>query len=83
MSYYVVEYRLPVDVGEAETPELALSQAKAAIEKELGIQLSNWHARVFEYVEDGDVTGPAREYFSNPPGTLLFELHKNIGQGAE
>lgn len=82
-KYYIVEYRLPITITEAKDPKHAAELAKDELEKELGIRLSNWNARVFEFDSEGDGAGPTGEYFFNPPGTTAREISKNLGEKHE
>lgn len=74
--YYVVEYRLPIQVSEASSPKEAASIARRILENKIGVSLSNWFTRVFEY-EEG-VVGVSNEYFCNPHGTEFRSIDQNV-----
>lgn len=74
-SYWVVEYRLPIRIDSAKDAKEAAEQAARQFEKEYGIRLSNWFARVFEY--SPEAVGPKSEWFANPGGVKFLELTKN------
>lgn len=76
--YYIVEFRLPVEVTEAPSVEEAARKARASLERETGINVSNWFVRVFEYGEGNDHVGPVAEYFANPTGTTFREVTQNV-----
>jgi hypothetical protein len=76
-SYWVVEYRFPIQVEQALTPKEAQLLASSKFEKEYGFKPSGWFARVFEYGPSVDEVGPLKEYFFNPSGASYRELDKN------
>jgi hypothetical protein len=76
-SYWVVEYRFPIPVSEASSPEEAAQIAAEEIYKQYGMKPSAWYARVFEYGPSVDEVGPLREYFCNPSGMKFRQLDKN------
>lgn len=83
MTYFIVEYRLPLTVSEAKNAEDAALSAKKKLEAETGILLSNWYARVFEYSESGDSVGPVNSYFFGPSGKKARKIDQNIGETDE
>ena len=76
-SYWVVEYRFPIAVSEASSPEEAAKKASESIQSTYGFIPSNWFARVFEYGPSNDEVGPLAEYFCNPSGTSFRKLNQN------
>jgi len=77
-KYYVVEARLPVQISEAASVEEAARKAARFIERDYGVNISNWFLRVFVYGADDDTLGPVEEWFANPSGTKFREKDKNI-----
>jgi len=75
-TYYVVEYRLPVQVNKAASPSDAAAKAAKEIEKRFKFTPSAWFARVFKY--DSENVGPVAEYFASPGGTKFRDVTKNI-----
>jgi len=76
-SYWVVEYRFPIAVSEASSPEEAAAIAAEKIYEQYGMKPTAWYARVFEYGPSVDQVGPLREYFCNPSGNKFRQLDKN------
>ena len=76
-SYWVVEYRFPVLVQEADDVKQAHDLAAIKLKSEFGINASGWFARVFEYGPSTEVVGPLREYFFNPAGSHFRQIDKN------
>jgi hypothetical protein len=76
-SYWVVEYRLPIVVPEAATPEEAANIAKEQVKKEYNTSVSHWFVRVFEYGAHLTEVGPLNEYFANPSGSKFRKLDQN------
>lgn len=77
-KYFVVEARLPVQINDADSVKDAALKAAQIIEREYGVNLSNWFLRIFEYGGDVDQVGPIAEYFSNPAGSKFREISENI-----
>lgn len=77
-KYFVVEARLPIQIGEDISPEEAARKAARRIEREYGVDVSNWYLRVFEYGGDPEQVGPIREWFSNPAGSKFRDKDANI-----
>lgn len=77
-KYYVVEFRMPIEITEAATVEEAARRAKKIMERETGVSFSSWYTRVFEYGEGNENIGVVKEYFANPSGTTFRELTENI-----
>jgi hypothetical protein len=75
-EYYVVEFRLPILISSADSPKDAAEKAKKELRDELGVDLSSWYARVFEY-QTGE-TGDMIEYFSNPNGSEFKRIDQNV-----
>lgn len=78
-KYFIVEYRIPIEVEDVDTVQEAVSRAKKIIDRNFGVSPDNWNARVFEYSDSHSVVGPAHEYFYNPNSTVPREITKNIG----
>jgi len=76
--YYVVEARLPVQIGEAVSIEEAARKAARIIERDYGVNVSNWFFRVFVYGDSEGNLGPVEEWFSNPSGSKFRQLDQNI-----
>lgn len=82
-KYYVVEFRFPLAIQEASSPDDAALQARRICEKEYGFFPSNWFTRVFEYGDKEKGIGVVGEYFANPTGTTFREVSQNIGKHEE
>jgi len=78
-NYYVVEFRYPVEVQDAEGVSQAVSKALRMCERVWGFKPDGWHARVFEYKTGEATVGLAKEYFYNPNSHSYREIFKNIG----
>lgn len=78
-KHFVVEYRIPIDVDDVDTVQEAMSRAKRIIERQHGIAPDHWFARIFEYDDNHENPGPAKEYFYNPNSAVPREITKNIG----
>ena len=76
-KYYVVEARLPIEVGKATTPELAALKFAKIFQNRYGFDIDNWFLRIFEYQTDINDVGP-NEYFSNPSGSKFRLITSNI-----
>lgn len=77
-NYYVVEFRYPVEVHEAEGVSQAVSKAMRMCERVWGFKPDGWHARIFEYRTGEATVGLSREYFYNPNSHSYREIIKNI-----
>jgi len=78
-NYYVVEFRIPIVIDEADSVHSAVSMAKRICERQHGIAPDNWFARIFEYGSGNDNSGPVKEYFYNPNSSNFRDIEKNIG----
>jgi len=78
-NYFVVEFRVPVQVDDVDTVQEATSRAKRICERQYGFNPDNWYARIFEYSSEQDKPGPTAEYFYNPNSSSFREVMKNIG----
>jgi len=78
-KYFVVEFRLPFEVQDVDSVQVAMNRAKLMCENMFDFIPDNWFARVFEYVTDDQISGPAKEYFYNPNSASFREIEKNIG----
>lgn len=76
-KYWVVEFRFPINISNADSPERAASIAADKMNEEYGFRPSAWYTRVFEYGPSLDIVGPLAEYFCNPAGTQFRQLNKN------
>ena len=76
--YYVVEARLPVQIADALSVEEAARKAARIIERDYGVNISNWFLRVFVYGESEGELGPIEEWFANPTGTRFRQREQNI-----
>ncbi len=79
-EYYIVEFRLPIQINEANSIEDAAEKAVALFEREYNIRLSKWYTRVFRYITDK--VGP-EEYFCNPGGVKFRKLTQNHPEHGE
>lgn len=70
-KYFIVEYRIPIQVDDIDTVHEAASRAKKIFNRLFGISPDNWFARVFEYSSEQEEPGPMKEYFYNPNSTSL------------
>lgn len=77
-KYYVVEFRFPLEIRSASSPEEAARKASQKCESKFGFRPHNWYARVFEYAGDDKNLGVTAEYFSSPGGTVFREIEKNF-----
>jgi len=78
-KYFIVEYRLPIEVEDTSTIPEAVSKAKRICENRFGFAPDNWNARVFEYDPEAENVGHVKEYFYNPHSASFREITKNIG----
>ena len=78
-KHFVVEYRIPINVDGVDTVQEAVSRARKIIDRQYGVSPDHWFARVFEYDEDHENVGPAKEYFYNPNSAVPREITKNLG----
>lgn len=83
VNYFVVEFRLPFQVEDVSTAQVAVSRARAMCENQFGFTPDNWYARVFEYIADDEVEGHVKEYFYNPNSLSLREITKNLEYHSE
>jgi len=83
-GYWIVEYRLPIFIEDAEDAKDATQKASKEISRETGVDVSNWFARVFEYgtgeLED---VGVQEEYFFNPTGVSVRVIEQNHAEHDE
>lgn len=82
-KYYIVEFRLPVEITDAPSVEEAARKARSTLERETGFSFSNWYVRVFEYGEGNENLGPVAEFFANPTGSTFREVTQNHGKHEE
>jgi len=82
-GYFVVEFRLPIAIADASSPEEASMMASKIIEKEYGFYPSAWYTRVFEYGDLEDGIGVISEYFANPAGTVFRRIDQNVEKHEE
>jgi len=78
-NYYIVEFRIPIRVDDADSVMSAVSIANRICERQHGFKPLNWFARVFEYTIGEKTVGHIREYFYNPNSATSREIEKNIG----
>jgi len=78
-NYYIVEFRIPIRVDDADNVMSAVSIANRICERQHGFKPSNWFARIFEYTVGEKTVGHVREYFYNPNSSTSREIEKNIG----
>jgi hypothetical protein len=76
-SYWVVEFRFPILVQDAEDALEAQAVASVKFQKEYNIKPSAWFARIFEYGPSTSEVGPLSEYFFNPNGATVRKIDKN------
>ena len=76
-KYYIVEARLPVQIDDASSVDEAARKAARKIQRDYGVDVSNWFCRVFEYGGAVDRVGPI-EHFSNPAGTKFRDKEQNV-----
>jgi hypothetical protein len=77
-KYFVVEFRLPFEVLEANSPKDAAAKARRIFERDSGLDVSNWFTRVFQYSDEHGEVGPIKEWFANPSGSEFREVDQNI-----
>jgi hypothetical protein len=77
-NYFVVEFRLPIQVDTVNTVKEALSIAGQICKDQHGFKPDNWYARIFEYNVGEKVSGHVKEYFYNPNSATAREITKNI-----
>ena len=77
-KYYVVEARLPIQIADASSVEEASRKAARVIERDYGVNISNWFLRVFVYGSEDGHLGPVEEWFSNPTGSRFRQKDTNI-----
>jgi len=82
-KYYVVEYRIPIEIEDADSIQKAASMAKRICERQYGFNPDNWYARIFEYSSGENQDGVVSEYFYNPNSSNFREITKNIGYHKE
>jgi len=75
--YYVVEARLPIQINEALSVEEAARKAARIIERDYGVNVSNWFFRVFVYGDSDGKLGPVEEWFANPSGSKFRQREQN------
>lgn len=78
-TYYVVEYRMPIEVEDVNSVQEATSRAKRICENRFGFAPDNWYARIYEYSVESEFGGPVKEYFYNPNSSTYREIQANIG----
>jgi len=78
-NYYVVEFRYPVEVHDADGVGQAVSKGIRMCERVWGFRPDSWHARIFEYTTGEAIPGLSREFFYNPNSHSYREIVKNIG----
>lgn len=78
-NYYVVEFRIPIEIREAEGVSHAVSKASRMCERMFGFKPNNWFARIFQYNTGEKQVGVSKEYFYNPNSSTYREISKNIG----
>jgi len=78
-NYYVVEFRIPIEIREAEGVSHAVSKASRICERMFGFKPNNWFARIFQYNTGEKQVGVSREYFYNPNSSTYREISKNVG----
>lgn len=78
-KYYIVEFRFPIKIDEADSVGHAVSKASRMCERIHGFKPDNWFARIFEYETGENKPGLSREYFYNPNNSSHREISKNIG----
>jgi len=79
-KYYVVEFRIPFEVTNANSPKDAAAKARRIFERDTGLDVSNWFTRVFQYSDEHGDVGPIGEWFANPSGTEFRKVDKNIDE---
>lgn len=82
-SYFVVEFRLPIQITNQDNPKDAAIAAAKVCEKEYGFYPSAWFARVFEYGDIDSGIGVIAEYFSNPSGNTFRKVDANVQKHEE
>ena len=82
-EYYIVEYRFPVEIMEADNVKDAAMKAASVCERIYGFRPSDWYARVFRYTSGKDVVGPVEEYFFNPQGERSRLIDQNHAKHQE
>lgn len=81
--YYVVEFRLPIEVTEAPSVEEAARKAARIITRDYGVDISNWYTRVFEYGGEHETFGVINEWFCNPSASRFRKIDNNIQKHEE
>jgi hypothetical protein len=77
-NYFVVEFRLPIQIDTVNTVEEALSIAGQICKDQHGFKPDNWYARIFEYTTGSSEIGHVREHFYNPHSATHREITKNV-----
>lgn len=75
-EYYVVEFRYPIQIAEADSVKDAAKIAASRFENQVGFKPSLWQARVFVYDAE-NVDGPREEWWSNPSGDEFRQWNQN------
>lgn len=78
-NYYIIEYRIPIQIDDIGSVQEAMSRAKQICHNRFGFYPDNWYARIFEYSIENDGVGPVKEYFYNPNSSNFREIEANIG----
>lgn len=78
-NYYIVEYRIPIQIDDIGSVQEAMSRAKQICHNRFGFYPDNWYARIFEYSIENEGVGPVKEYFYNPNSSNYREIEANIG----
>jgi len=76
-KYWVVEYRLPKVIEDADSATEAAELAREQLYRETGIEVNHWFARVFRYGGDVDEFGVQEEWFFNPTGVAARVIEQN------
>jgi hypothetical protein len=82
-KFYVVEYRIPIEVRDVDSVQEAVSRARKIIQRTYDISPDPWFARIFEYSDDYDNVGPIKEFFYNPNSSTPREIMKNLAYHRE
>jgi hypothetical protein len=76
--YYVVEARFPIKIDKAISVEEAARKAARIMQRDIGIDISNWFMRVFVYGDSQGDLGPVEEWFANPSGSQFRKVDQNF-----
>lgn len=82
-KYWIVEYRLPIQIDDASDANEAAEKASRILYNETGVEVSNWFARVFEYGGDVEDIGIQAEWFFNPTGVAARVWDQNHAEHDE